>query len=186
MKDTGFKLTAGQRARLVGMHARQGDGTLSAIPFEVPQEPEFQMGGGGLYGTAADYLAFTQAFLHEGRHKGQQILKPETVEAMRENQIGQLSVRRLNTAMPPYSNDAEFFPGMLKKWGIGFMINTDQVPGGRSAGSLTWAGLANTYFWIDPAKGVSGVILTQLIPFADAKVLALYQQFEAATYAATA
>jgi len=186
MKDTGFKLTAGQRARLVGMHARQGDGTLSTIPFEVPQEPEFQMGGGGLYGTAADYLAFTQAFLHDGRHKGQQILKPETVQAMRENQIGQLAGRRLNTAMPPYSNDAEFFPGMVKKWGIGFMINTEQVPGGRSAGSLTWAGLANTYFWIDPAKGVSGVILTQLIPFADAKVLALYQQFEAATYAAVA
>ena len=184
MRDTGFKLDAGGRARLAGMHARQPDGSLQKMPFELPQEPEFHMGGGGLYGTAGDYLDFAQVFLHEGRFNGAQVLKSETVRSMSQNHIGDLHVRLLETAMPPYSNDAEFFPGMIKKWGLGFMINTESVPGGRGAGSLAWAGLGNTYFWIDPDEGVAGVILTQLIPFADPKVLALFEQFETAVYAA--
>jgi CubicO group peptidase (beta-lactamase class C family) len=183
MKDTGFKLGAAQRARLVGMHARASDGALAPMPFEIPQEPEFQMGGGGLYGTAADYLAFTQMFLNDGRAAdGTQVLKPETVKQAGQNQMGDIDVRLLKTAIAPYSNDAEFFPGMVKKWGLGFMINTERVPGRRSAGSLTWAGLGNTYFWIDPAKGVAGVILMQLVPFADTKALALYDKFENAVY----
>src|SRR6202040_2810291 len=111
--------------------ARSDDGTLAPIPFEVPQEPEFEMGGGGLYGTAADYLAFERIFLNEGRADGQQVLRSETVRLMAENAIGDLDVRLLKTAMPIYSNDAEFFPGMVKKWGLGFMISTEPVPGGR-------------------------------------------------------
>jgi len=186
MKDTGFKLGEAQRARLVGMHTREPNGSLAPMPFEIPQEPEFQMGGGGLYGTASDYLAFELMILNEGRANGKQVLKPETVRAMGENQMGALNVRLLKTAIPPYSNDAEFFPGMVKKWGLGFMISTERVPGGRSAGSLTWAGLGNTYFWIDPAKRIAGVILMQLVPFADAKALDLYDKFEKAIYAAAA
>jgi methyl acetate hydrolase len=184
MRDTAFKLGAGQRARLAGMHARQPDGSLQAMEFELPQEPEFHMGGGGLYGTAGDYLKFQQMFLRGGRLNGTQVLKPETVRSMAQNHIGELDVRLLETAMPPYSNDAEFFPGMTKKWGLGFMINTAAMPGRRNAGSLAWAGLGNTYFWIDPGADVAGVILTQLIPFADPKVLGLFEQFETAVYAA--
>ena len=105
---------------------------------------------------------------------------------MSENAIGGLDVRLLKTAVPAYSNDAEFFPGMLKKWSLGFMISTEAVPGGRGPGSLAWAGLGNTYFWIDPAKGIAGVILMQLIPFADAKALALLDGFEKALYTALA
>jgi len=184
MRDTGFILTPDRRARLVAMHARSEDGALESIPFELPQEPEFQMGGGGLYGTAADYLAFEQLFLNEGRADGKQVLRPETVSLMAQNAIGGLNVRRLETAVPAYSNDAEFFPGMVKKWGLGFMISTEAIPGGRGAGSLAWAGLGNTYFWIDPAKGIAGVILMQLIPFADSNALALLDGFEKAVYAA--
>ena len=183
MQDTGFKLTPQQRARLVGMHTRGADGALAPMEFELPQEPEFEMGGGGLYGTAADYLAFTSVFLDEGRAGGGQVLKPETVRLMAENAMGELNVRPLPAA-PPYSNEAEFFPGMVKKWGLGFMISTEKVPGGRDAGSLAWAGLGNTYFWIDPASGIAGVILMQLIPFADPKALALLDGFEKAVYAA--
>jgi len=187
MKDTDFKLSDAQRRRLVGMHTRQTDGSLVPMPFEIPQEPEFQMGGGGLYGTAADYLAFETMFLNEGRAPGgRQVLKPETVRAMGENQMGALNVRLLKTAIPAYSNDAEFFPGMVKKWGLGFMINTERVLGGRSAGSLAWAGLGNTYFWIDPTKRIAGVILMQLVPFADSKALELYDKFEKTVYAALA
>jgi methyl acetate hydrolase len=182
--DTGFRLSAERRTRLAAMHARGPDVALAPIPFELPQEPEFEMGGGGLYGTAADYLAFARLFLDEGRANGKPVLKPETVRLMAQNAIGDLDVRRLKTAVPAYSNDAEFFPGMVKKWGLGFMISTAAVPGGRGAGSLAWAGLGNTYFWIDPAAGVAGVILMQLIPFADAKALALLDGFEKALYAA--
>src|SRR6266567_1873093 len=106
------------------------------------------------------------------------------LDASRRARLSGMHVRLLETAMPPYSNDAEFFPGMVKKWGLGFMINTERVPGRRGAGSLAWAGLGNTYFWIDPDEGVAGVILAQLIPFADPKVLALFEQFETAVYAA--
>jgi methyl acetate hydrolase len=184
MNDTGFSWTPDRRARLVGMHARGEDDALSPIPFELPQEPEFQMGGGGLYGTATDYLAFERIFLNEGRANGRQVLRPETVELISRNAIGALDVTLLETSVPGYSNNAEFFPGMAKKWGLGFMISTEAVPGGRSAGSLAWAGLGNTYYWIDPAKGVAGVILMQLIPFADPKALALLDSFERAVYTA--
>jgi CubicO group peptidase (beta-lactamase class C family) len=182
MKDTAFRLTPERRARLASMHARGPDGTLAPIEFEVPQEPEFQMGGGGLYGTASDYLGFERIFLNEGRANERSLLKPETVRLMAANAIGDLNVQPLKTAIPDLSNDAEFFPGMAKKWGLGFMISTEPLPGGRSAGSLAWAGLGNTYFWIDLGSGVAGVILMQLLPFADPKALALLHEFEKAVF----
>jgi CubicO group peptidase (beta-lactamase class C family) len=184
MKDTAFRLIPERRARLAGMHARGPDGSLAAIEFELPQQPEFEMGGGGLYGTAADYLAFARLFLNEGRAGAASVLKPETVRLMSENAIGDIDVRLLKTANPAYSHDAEFFPGMTKKWGLGFMLTTAPVPGGPSAGSLMWAGLGNTYFWIDPVAGAAGVILMQLLPFADPKALALLDGFQKAVYAA--
>ena len=183
MSDTGFRLRPDQRTRLTRMHARGDDGGLTAIEFELPQEPQFQMGGGGLYGTAADYLAFARVFLNEGRAPRGPLLKPETVRLMTENAMGDLDVRPLKTVVPPLSNDAEFFPGMVKKWSLGFMISTEAAPSGRSAGSLAWAGLGNTYFWIDQTTGIAGVILMQLLPFADAKALTLFDAFESAAYA---
>lgn len=182
MDDTAFRIGPSQRERLVSMHARQPDGSLQPIAFEIPQEPEFFMGGGGLYSTGPDYLKFAQVFLHEGRFNGAQVLKPETVAVMGRNQIGDIRAGLLKTVQPPASNDAEFFPGTPKTWGLGFMLNEEDAPTGRSAGSLTWAGLGNTYFWIDPRKRVAGVILTQLLPFADTETLRLYDAFERGAY----
>jgi methyl acetate hydrolase len=122
-------------------------------------------------------------FLNQGRGPGGAALRSETVALMAQNAIGDLTVRRLNAAIPAFSNDAEFFPGMVKKWGLGFMISTAAAAGGRSADSLAWAGLGNTYFWIDLSQGIAGVILLQLLPFADAKALALFDTFEKAIYA---
>jgi methyl acetate hydrolase len=185
MSDTAFRLGNAQRARLASMHARGPDGSLSAIPFEVPQDPEFHMGGGGLYGTAPDYLRFCRMVLNGGTLDGARILSPETVAELGRNQIGPLKVRKLETALPNSSNDAEFFPGMPKTWSLAFMVNEEDAPGGgRSAGSLAWAGLANTYYWIDPKRDVAGVIATQILPFADPKVLDLLGAFERAVYAA--
>ena len=186
MVDTSFKLSPSQRSRLVSMHARGPDGSLSPIAFEVPQEPEFFMGGGGLYSTGPDYLRFERMLLGRGTLEGAQVLRPETVDEMSRNHIGDLTVGLLKTAMPSSSNDAEFFPGLLKRWGLGFMINEDEAPTGRSAGSLAWAGLGNTYYWIDSEKRLAGIILTQILPFADAGVLRLFSDFESAIYATSA
>jgi CubicO group peptidase (beta-lactamase class C family) len=182
MSDTAFKLRPDMRVRLAGIHQRGEDDSLAPIDLEVPQEPEFEMGGGGLYGTAPDYLKFVRMILNRGRANGERVLKPETVDMMAQNQMGECRVRAVKTAMPPLSNDAEFFPGMPKCWGLTFMINMEEAPTGRSAGSLAWAGLANSYYWIDPTKGVGGVYLTQVLPFADKKALPLYFDFERAVY----
>src|SRR5436190_5072692 len=183
MNDTGFKIGDSQRQRLVGMHARGPDGALAAIPFELEQNPEFHMGGGGLYGTAADYIKFTRMILNKGNGNGNQLLKPETVGLMGQNHIGDLTIGKIATMAPMYTNDVDLYPDIVKKWGLSFLINTAKTPEGRSAGSLAWAGLANTYFWIDPARDVAGVILMQLLPFVDAKALETFAGFERGVYA---
>jgi len=184
MKDTAFKLGDSQRARLSSVHQRGPDGALAPIEFGLPEEPEFYMGGGGLYGTAGDYVKFCRMILNGGTLNGAQVLQKSTVATMGQNHIGALEVGVLKTAMPPLSNDVALFPGMSKKWGLSFLINTQAVPGGRSANSLAWAGLANTYFWIDPAKRVCGVFLSQLLPFYDGTAIDLLGKFETAVYRA--
>ncbi|MGY3132867.1 methyl acetate hydrolase [Bradyrhizobium sp. USDA 4501] len=183
MSDTAFKISDDMRKRLVGMHARGEDGTLAAIPFELEQNPEFHMGGGGLYSTAADYIKFCQMILNKGKGNGNQVLKAETVATMGQNHIGELTVGKMTTALPMYTNDVDLYPDIVKKWGLSFLINTAKTPEGRSAGSLAWAGLANTYYWIDPSRDVCGVILTQLLPFADKHSLEAFAGFERGIYA---
>jgi CubicO group peptidase (beta-lactamase class C family) len=184
MRDTVFKLPAERRARFAGMHTRGSDGSLSRMQFDFPPlEPEFLMGGGGLHGTAPDYLAFQQMFLREGRANGKAVLRPQTVSSMGLNQIGELEVPAFKSVIPSLSNDGEFFPGMVKKWSLAFLLNTQPVPGGRSANSMAWAGLPNCYYWIDPAKQVAGILMTQILPFLDSKVLGLFDRFEKAIYA---
>ncbi|WP_441232824.1 serine hydrolase domain-containing protein [Bradyrhizobium sp. 930_D9_N1_4] len=183
MSDTGFKITDDMRKRLVGMHARGEDGQLAAIPFELEQNPEFHMGGGGLYATAADYIKFTRMILNKGRGNGNQVLKSETIAAMSQNQMGDINMGKLTTAAPMYTNDVDLYPEQVKKWGLSFMINTAKTAEGRSAGSLAWAGLANTYYWIDPARDITGVILMQVLPFADGKCLQAFAGFERGIYA---
>jgi methyl acetate hydrolase len=183
MKDTSFKIGDDQRKRLVGMHSRATDGSLTTIPFEIEQDPEFHMGGGGLYGTAGDYIKFTQMILNKGRGNGNQVLKPETVAMMGQNHIGELNMTKMSSAVAFATNDVDLYPDMVKKWGLSFLINTAETPEGRSPGSLAWAGLANTYYWIDPARQVAGVILMQLLPFADRKCLDTFAAFERGVYA---
>ena len=182
MKDTAFKLGAAQRARLSAVHQRDDKGAPAPIEFALPEDPEFLMGGGGLYGTAPDYLAFAQMLMQGGTHKGAQVLRRETVDLMAQNHIGPLEIGAMKSAIPPLSNDVEFFPGMSKKWGLSFLINTQTAPTGRSAGSLAWAGLANTYFWIDRTKRVCGVFLSQVLPFYDHTATDLFGKFETEVY----
>jgi methyl acetate hydrolase len=186
MVDTSFIQRPEWDNRLPAVHARQVDGTLK--PLEVssapaaPEPREFFPGGGGLFSTTADYLRFLQALMHGGVLDGQRILRPETVAMMGQNHMGGLNVLPMKTSDLQLSNDVDLFPGMPKKWGLSFLINTRDVPGGRSAGSLAWAGLNNTYYWLDPSRMVAGVLMTQILPFADRAVLDALDAFETAVY----
>jgi methyl acetate hydrolase len=166
------------------MHSRGTDGSLMPIDFEVGQDPEFHGGGGGLYGTAGDYIKFAQMILNKGLGNGNRLLQADTVTLMGQNHIGELSMTPMTSAAPSATNHVDLYPGIDKKWGLSFLINTAQTPEGRSAGSLAWAGLANTYYWIDPVRDVTGVIMMQLMPFADATCLKVFSEFERGVYAA--
>lgn len=183
MTDTAFRITPDMRARLAKIHARGDNDSFDVLDdLEIEQNPEFEMGGGGLYSTVGDYARFIRMILNDGAVNGQQVLKPETVAMMSQNQMGDCRVCVLKTNAPDLSNDAEFFPGQEKTWGLSFMINEEQAPTGRPAGSLAWAGLANSYYWIDPKNGIGGVYATQILPFADAKSLPLFLDFEKQVY----
>jgi methyl acetate hydrolase len=188
MNDTNFVLSPQQREREASVHRRRPDGSLIAQPLEpAPQRlasaPRVFSGGGGIYSTAPDYLTLIRALMHGGALDGARILRPETVARMGQNQIGDIDVRVLKTTVPTLSNDVDLCPGVRCKWGFGHMINMYALAGGRSAGSLTWGGLLNTYYWIDPAKRVAAVFMTQVLPFADNRSLDLYRQFESGIYA---
>jgi len=178
MDDTGFTIGPAQRLRKARMNTRSAGG-FATMEHEIPQTPEFHMGGGGLYSTVSDYLKFTRALLMDGGP----ILGPETVKTMVQNHMAEgVLCRPLKSQLPHMSTDLDFVDGM--KWGLSFMINPTAFPGRRSAGSLTWGGLANSYYWIDPARKVTGVWATQLLPFNDPRAIAAFENFERAVYSA--
>ncbi|SKC76715.1 CubicO group peptidase, beta-lactamase class C family [Burkholderia sp. CF099] len=182
MRNTGFLIGNAQKQRVATLHRRQADGSLVPEPFEINQRPEFFMGGGGLFSTPRDYMAFLQMLLNGGTYRGERVLRADTVAMMFRNHIGDLQVAEMKTAQPSWSNSFDQFPGAAHKWGLSFDINTQPGPHGRSAGSVSWAGLLNTYFWVDPVKRVAGSLFTQMLPFYDARVVNLYGQFERAFY----
>ncbi len=184
MHDTVVNLSADQRAREASVHRRQADGSLKPEPQEKPVVIKSFSGGGGIYSTAPDYLTLLQALLNGGSLRGATILRPETVALMSQNQIGDLEAGIMKSTNPALSSDVDFFPGVRKRWAFGHMITIDPVKDGRKAGSLTWAGLLNTYYWIDPASNMAGVVMMQVLPFADARALKVYRQFEHGVYRA--
>ena len=186
MNSTAFSMTDDMRARLARVHARSPeDGSLTPlVDFELPPDPELHMAGHGLYGTADDYVKFIRMWLNDGRAPGgEQILRPETVEMAAGNHLPDgMTIKMLPGVNPAYSNDAEFFPGMPKTWALTFMINNEDAPTGRPAGSIAWAGLANLYYWIDRRNGLGGFWATQIFPFADPTSVGGFLDFEKAVY----
>lgn len=182
MRDTAFRIRPDMMARLAKIHHRDDQGQLVAGDLMIEQNPENEMGGGGLYGTMPDYIRFVRMILADGLGEGGRVLKPETVQRMCRNAMGDLRVTMLPTQAPPLTNDAEFFPGVPKSWGLSFQVNEAPAPTGRPAGQLMWAGLANSYYWIDRQTGLGGCYMTQILPFADVKSLPLYYEFESAVY----
>lgn len=182
INSTAFSLTSSMRSRLARIHQREADGSLTPMTdFELP-EPEIHMGGHGLYATAEDYCKFIRMWLNDGMGPNGPVLKKETVLAAEKNGLGEMKIKGLPGVIPTLSNYAEFFPGMSKSWALTFMINEEDAPTGRPAGSLAWAGLANLYYWIDRKNGVGGFWATQIFPFADATSVVGYLDFETAVY----
>jgi methyl acetate hydrolase len=185
MNDTSYNVPEAKGPRLVAQQQRAGEKMDGAIELQNPQQPGLTIaapiGGGGLASTADDYGRFMRMFLNGGELDGARVLKAETVKLMEQNQIGAVSVPALKTALPR-SADFTFIADGRDKWGLGFLITVDQVPGKRSPGSLSWGGINNTFFWIDPTRGIAGVIMMQYLPFADAKALAVYDAFERDAY----
>jgi methyl acetate hydrolase len=182
MADTFYDVPQAKQARLVAAHRRQVDGSLVKLPVQ-PRPTGFKpIGGGGLSSTASDYIRFTRMLLNGGELDGVRILSAGSVDAMAQNQIGAVGVAALRSSAPTVSDDFSFIADGRDKWGLGFLITADAVPGKRSAGSLSWGGVNNTYFWIDRASGIAGVIMMQFLPFADRKALALYDAFERGVY----
>jgi methyl acetate hydrolase len=184
MDHTDFIQTPEQKARRATVHQKHLDGTIVPIPDnEVAQDPEFFMGGGGLCGLPADFAAFVQMMLAGGKSKrGETVLKAETVALMGQNHIAPLEAGVIKIAMPNLSHDVDFFPGQRQGWGLSFLINLERSVEGRSPGSLSWGGLANTYFWIDPTANIGALMMTQVIPFADPAILGAFRAFERAIY----
>ena len=183
MTDTFFDVPPEKQARVVAVHQRQENGSVVEPPPQPFKPVRFFSGGGGLYSTASDYLKFTRMLLGGGKLGNKRILQSETVEEMSRNQIGDLTLVDLRSFIPQFAKDPSRIPGSLDKFGLGFGINTKPVDDGRSRGSLAWAGIYNTFFWIDPSRKSCAVILMQILPFSDDAATSVVEDFERAVYA---
>lgn len=185
MHDTGFVVPETARSRVAGVQLRQSDGTLVTIPSPAgaPEDWEFHSGGAGLFGTARDYLRLLRMILRGGELDGVRILRADTVAAMTENQIGDRTGGRLDTSNPAITLPYDPLPGQVAGWSLLGARNAAAVPGARHAGSASWAGIAGTLFWVDPDADLCGVLIAQLLPFADPALRAVQLAFEHAAYA---
>jgi len=185
MEDSFFNVPADKQARVVTVHQRKDDGTLAENPPQVFKRAQFLSGGGGLYSTAPDYLRFTRMLLGGGKLGNTRVLQAETVALMGRNQIGDLMLTAINSPTPQLARNISI-PGLLDKFGLGFAINTRPVEGGRASGSMAWAGIYNTFFWIDPTRKTTAVLMMQLLPFLDDAAKAELDEFELAVYGSAA
>ena len=186
MEDTSYIMPASKFERLVSNHQRGQNGDLQQDDRKAPLPPKSFNGGGGLYSTASDYIRFMQMILNHGTGRNNtRILKAKTIDSMEVNQIGALKAGKMKTFRPDLSSDVDIQPGHTEKWGLGFLINTTPYVGGRSAGSLAWAGLYNTFYWIDPKRDFCAVIMMQFLPFVDREAVGLLNDFERVVYSAT-
>jgi CubicO group peptidase (beta-lactamase class C family) len=184
MKDSSFVVPEASQSRLAARFQRKPDGTLEQAPPQPVKPPAFFSGGGGLFSTAADYLRFTRALLRDGELDGARILSAASVAAMRQNQIGDLQLQSIPSLVPQLARDRARLPGAIDKFGLGFALNSKPAADGRAPDTMSWAGLYNTYFWIDPGKKLTAVVFMQLLPFGDENALQLVEDVGRAAYAA--
>lgn len=185
MRDIAFTMTPSMRERLVTIHQRAADGQLTPQPdLVLPQPPEMDMGGHGLYATVGEYMKFIRMILNDGDGPNGRVLRAETVARMAQNGLGSLHSGAWTSSNPALANSGDFFPGLEKSWSYTFQVNDEPAPTGRPAGQLSWAGLANTFYWIDRQNGIGGMWSTQILPFQDIASYPGAVDFEGAVYRA--
>lgn len=180
MSSTGFRLSTRQRERMAVVHQRQSDGGLLPTRFEVPQDAECDMGGHGLYSAPGDYLRFLRMLLRGGELDGQRVLGEAQVAQLRELRLapGILPPRLASTNLR-LTHDLELDPAAAWGWSFLGLVNTQPTAQGRSPGSVAWAGLCNSYWWLDAPRNRVGLLVTQVLPFHDPRVLRLCAALEA-------
>ena len=181
MTSSGVELDDDTAARRVAAHLRTGDG-FSVVDMDLPAHPEFYGMGHAMHTTAGDYARFCRMILREGELDGARVLGPETVAAMSTGAVG---VERQETVQPHLAGDIDLFPEIPVTHTVGFFRTERDLDGRRRAGSLYWAGLLNTHYWIDPAAGIAAVVMMQHVPFLDDAATATLAAFERAVYATT-
>lgn len=188
MNDSGPHVKEGASRFVV--HQKGEDGGLTAVPpIAYATAPERYGGGHFLYSTLDDYSTFLLTILNQGTHPTTktQILKAETVEEYLFNdQIPKICSNKgigvIESASPIFTSEGEFLPGLEKGWSCGLMVSLEDSPKGRSAGSGSWAGLGNLYYWLDPKGGKLGLVMSEILPFMDKEVLRLFDELERAVY----
>lgn len=180
MTDTAFepdRLTD----RLSAVSSRGEDGGF--VPFDLapPPQPEFYGMGHALYSTAPDYMRFLRMVLNRGQLDGNRILSEGAFDAMIADQMNGLTFQNMRSIAPAVSADVEVPDGTTHSFG--FMRTETDIPGMRSAGTLSWAGVCNTHYWIDPKRDLAAVIMTQSLPFLEPRFLQTYRTYEEAVYA---
>jgi methyl acetate hydrolase len=181
MTDTTFDVPAEKNARVVTVHQRNG-ATMTETPNPAGVISAPHRGDGGLSATDSDYSMFIRLILNDGRAPaGAQLLKPATVKLMAQNHTAPVKVPLMRSTNKLLSEDFPLGAG-VDSYALGFQRTETQVSGMRSVGSLAWAGIYNTEFWIDREKGIGGVLLMQFLPFYDAKAIEVLQGFESRVY----
>ena len=182
MNDTSYVCTSDMEERKAHTHILKDEVWSALVPTKPKSKPEFESGGGGLFSTVTDYAKFLQVILNDGCSNGVRFVSAQTLTRMVSNQMGSLQVSPTVSLNHNVSADFEFMPGVPKSWGLSFQINEEAVAGGRHGGSLSWAGLCNTHFWIDKESGIAALLMTQTLPFMIERVANLLEEFEKAVY----
>lgn len=183
MTRTAFELDASLEADLCQLAARGEDGGFAKMDLAPPSRPEVYGMGHCLYSTGPDYLRFLRMVLRKGELDGRRILSEAAVAEMTADQMQGLTFRKMVSVAPPITADFDPFPGTRVTHGFAFLRNEEAIPGRRGAGSLTWAGVCNTHYWLDPGAGIAALLLTQSLPFVEERFMATYRAFEEAVYA---
>lgn len=187
MVDTFYELPQEKMNRSVTVMARVNEAlielpTLQPAPMAKGSMAHYS-GGGGLYSTVADYGRVLQMLLNDGALDGETLLTPETVDSMFVNNIGDIQLAALGTVMPEVSNTADLSFGNPATFGLGLLLHSEGVEGGRKAYSGSWAGLFNSYYWVDRESQTYGIFGTQILPFFDAASVDTLLKLEQAVYA---
>lgn len=180
MNDTTYDIPADKNSRVVTVHRSDGTQLVENANPEGEITSAHQ-GDGGLSGTARDYAQFIRLILNDGSIDGTQLLKPETLVLMSQSGTGAVKVGLMDSTNNLLSEDFPVGAG-VDTYALGFQRTEAQLPGLRSVGSLAWAGIFNTEFWIDPEKNIGGVLLMQYLPFYDVDAITVLQGFEQRIY----